>query len=111
VKPSWELLVTHCKKKNAPQVKEEEGSLVLRPRRSYDRNITAPPGEENRRSFENGAPKYFYPATPEEEVARGLPSPMPFVSGLITYNSHVGGAETKPPRLWLQFFVTKRNVG
>jgi len=60
------------------EVKEEEGSLVLRPRRSYDRNITAPPGEENRRSFENGAPKYFYPATPEEEVVEQRQSLLGF---------------------------------
>ncbi len=47
--------------------RQELEEQIVRPRRSYEKDITSPRG---RRSFEKDTPKYIYPATPEDEVVR-----------------------------------------
>jgi hypothetical protein len=47
--------------------RQELEEQTVRPRRSYEKDITSPRG---RRSFEKDTPKYIYPATPEDEVVR-----------------------------------------
>lgn len=60
----------------SPEELEEE---TVRPRRSYEKDITSPRG---RRSYDKDAPKYVYPATPEDEVADQRRSLLGFSSNL-----------------------------
>jgi LysM repeat protein len=61
---------------------EELEEQIVRPRRSYERDITSP----GRRSFEKGNPQYFYPATPEDEVAEQRRSLLGFSYNFTSEN-------------------------
>jgi len=64
---------------------EELEEQIVRPRRSYEKDITSPRG---RRSFEKDTPKYIYPATPEDEVSEQRRSLLGF-----SYNFPSGGED------------------
>jgi LysM repeat protein len=64
---------------------EELEEQTVRPRRSYEKDITSPRG---RRSFEKDTPKYIYPATPEDEVSEQRRSLLGF-----SYNFPSGGED------------------
>jgi LysM repeat protein len=64
----------------SPEELEEE---TVRPRRSYEKDITSPRG---RRSYDKDAPKYVYPATPEDEVADQRRSLLGFSSNFSSDN-------------------------
>jgi len=74
-------------------VLEEEQELD-RPRRSYEKGIKPSSG---RRSFESG-PKFFYPATPEEEVVEQRKSLLGVGYNLSSHGENIFG-DTNEPRM------------